>query len=169
MCGSAPIAAIGSWTTRNSHSENSTFWLQGGSMSTNTTVSWSLRFYFGVHVVPLQTYNVVLAPPSVRNQSEPLAVGAVPQVEVGAPAPTPIETPLTLVLTLYGPTGATKFPGVNGLTGENTKSPSQNVPVAPTGVRPATARKALPEVVGVHVNVYSVQVVVNGVELVPLQ
>src|SRR5580704_13759353 len=87
-----------------------------------------LRFYFGVHVVPLQTYNVVLAPPSVRNQSEPLAVGAVPQVEVGAPAPTPIETPLTLVLTLYGPTGATKFPGVNGPTGENTKSPSQNVP-----------------------------------------
>ena len=27
----------------------------------------------------------------------------------------------------------------------------------------------VPEVVGVHVNVYSVQVVVNGVEVVPLQ
>ena len=32
----------------------------------------------------------MLTPPSVRNQSEPLPIGAVPHVDVGAPAPVEI-------------------------------------------------------------------------------
>lgn len=38
-----------------------------------------------VQVVPAQTYSVVLAPPSVLIQSEPLPLGDVPHVVDGAP------------------------------------------------------------------------------------
>jgi hypothetical protein len=50
-----------------------------------------------LHVVPEQTYRVVLAVPSVLNHTDPLPVGGVPHVEVGAPAPTEIDAPLTEV------------------------------------------------------------------------
>jgi hypothetical protein len=108
--------------------------------------------YFAVQVVPVQTYRVVLVEPSVRSHKEPLPVGAVPHVDVGAPAPTPMETPLTLVLTPYGPTAPTKFPGLSVVSGVTVKAPIQKARVCPTGVVATMARFEVPEVAGTKTN-----------------
>jgi hypothetical protein len=115
-----------------------------------------------VQVPDAQRYKVVLAVPSVLNHADPLPVGAVPQVVVGAPGPIPILALLTLVPIPYGATAAVTYPGVNGIAGSKVNEPTQNAPVAPSGVSAETDKNEFPEELGTQSKVYRVQVEVNA-------
>lgn len=84
-----------------------------------------------------------------------------PQVDVGAPAPTPIDAALTEDETPYGPTAPTKVPGVSVVSGVTEKAASQNVPVTPEGVAATSCRYDVPELGGTQTKVNSCHDVVR--------